>query len=453
MIPTTEPLSYVTAGRKAVSPRSRGIGVPVRVLPLPRDILSTESAFALFLFSGHFKTFPALRWFPVDLTIFLFLLTFVLIGREWLAGRLVLPRLTLAPALILLFSEFAAASLFWSSLDPLNSDKLLRFLVLTAPSFFIALLIGRERERLERLMRIVLLLSVAIIAYYAYYRLVLGIDLASLNADPVTGRPAEGTDNYLEYAEHAEILFILFLLVVVFGSARQACFAIAGAALALWGLVTIGGRGPFALAILALPLLAAGLLLREGGPGHRLVRVAGLLAALCAIALAGYVALSDRGGADLDQFRTLERYQMQLSQADTSSMDERSRGRQMAFREWLEKPLLGWGIGEFRVQDSYLKYPHNLLLEVLMEMGLVGAVLLFVPAALAVKAAMGIARDRASGWAEFAAAIFFVTQLVSHLTVQGYLADDRFFLALIGLTLAAAPGGVQARLAQGRGVP
>jgi O-antigen ligase len=374
----------------------------------------------------------------------------VLLGREWLSGQLVLPRLTLPAALILLFSEFAAASLFWSSLDPLNIDKLLRFLVLTAPSFFIALLLGRERPRLERLIRMFLLVSAAIFAYYAYCRLMLGIDLASFNADPVTGQPPADVNNYLEYGEHAEILFILFLLVVVFGSARQALFAIAGAAFSIWGLVTIGGRGPFALAILALPLLAAGLLLREGGPGHRLVRVVGLVAALCAIALAGYVALSDHGGADLDQFRTLERYQMQLSQQDTSSMNERSRGREKAFREWLEKPLLGWGIGEFRVQESYLKYPHNLLLEVLMETGLVGAVLLFVPAALAVQATIGIARNRASGWAEFAVAIFFLTQLVSHLTVQGYLADDRFFLALIGLTLAA-PGG-RALLAKSRGV-
>jgi O-antigen ligase len=138
------------------------------------------------------------------------------------------------------------------------------------------------------------------------------------------------------------------------------------------------------------------------------------------------------------QFQTLERYEMQLSGEHTDSVDERLEAQGFAFRQWQERPLFGWGMGEFRVQNSYLEYPHNLLLEILMEIGLVGAFLFFSVCAIAVidcvRAAQSAARP---GWVEMAIALLFLTELASHLTVQGYLADDRYFLAYMGMAIGA----------------
>src|SRR5437868_537860 len=70
------------------------------------------------------------------------------------------------------------ASLFWSSIDQRNVDKMLRFLLLTSTSFFAACILGQEKIRRERLLRVLMGLSCAILLYYAYYRYVLGVDMS-----------------------------------------------------------------------------------------------------------------------------------------------------------------------------------------------------------------------------------------------------------------------------------
>src|SRR5581483_507499 len=99
--------------------------------------------------------------------------------------------------------------------------------------------------------------------------------------------------------------------------------------------------------------------------------------------------------------------------------------------------ILGWGIGEFRVYDNELRYPHNLLLEILMELGIVGGVLFFSSCMISLRACLQIARDKRAGWAEIAIALLFMSELISHFTVEGYLADDRIFFALAGMAIGA----------------
>jgi O-antigen ligase len=111
---------------------------------------------------------------------------------------------------------------------------------------------------------------------------------------------------------------------------------------------------------------------------------------------------------------------------------------------WLEKPVFGWGMSEFAIVDDYMWYPHDTLLEILAEMGLVGGLLFFWLSVLAVRASARILGDRATGWPETAIALLFLTALLLHLTVQGNLANDRIFFAFIGLAI-----GSGAALAEG----
>jgi O-antigen ligase len=409
--------------------------VTARILPGLAEFFSIEASFALFLFAGQYKGLPELRGFPVDFTLLFFVVTFCLIAWAIVSGRMKPAPLSLSVLLMLLFSELAVASLFWSSLDPRNTDKALRFLLLTSTSFFVAHMLAQDRGRQARLARTIAWLSCAILLYDAYYRYVLGAAvIAGDELDP--GRYGPRANNYLQYGSHANILFIVFLSLAAFGSLKQLCVAVFGSGAVLYLLLIMGGRGPLAAALLAIPLLALGLLRCPSGSLRRLSHLMALLSGLIVVAAVGYVVVErlEGSGAALErQFRTLDRYQGD----DTSSMNGRLEGRDVAFDMWLQKPILGWGIGEFRVKDSYLEYPHNMLLEILAEMGIIGGFLFIVVCTVAVRDCIGIAKDRTCEWTDAAIALLFLTQLALLLTVQGYLADDRAFFAYMGLVIGS----------------
>lgn len=395
------------------------------------DLFSIEASFTLYLFAGRYKTFPELRGFPVDFTLFFFVVTCALIAWALVSGRMRPFPLSLPVLLIILFSEFSVASLFWSSLDPLNKDKLVRFLVLTSPSFFAAHMFAQDQVRRQRLVRMIAWLSCAVLLYYVYYRYVLGIDMQASNAGYI---PAD-SDNYLQYNEHAAILFIFCVVLAALGSWRQMFAAFAGSGAMLFLLATIGGRGPLALALLAIPLMGLALPLRPHGIVKGLARLSLFVATLCLTAAVTYATMVQIYGSETWEYlRTLDRYELQISSEDTYSMDQRRNARDLAIRQWQKKPILGWGIGEFRV-ESVLGYPHNLLLEILMEMGLIGAFIFFSVSVIGIIECVRLMRSRRCGWAEIATALLYLTDLLSHLTVQGYLADDRFFFACLGFVV------------------
>jgi O-antigen ligase len=431
------------------------MGAPPRALPVGvtgkersyrfclrlADLVSIEASFLLFLFAGRYKNLPELRGFPIDFTLLFFTTTLALIAWAIVAGRL--RPFPLSPGILsmIAFCALATASLFWSSIDDLNIDKMVRFLFLTSPSFFAAYMFAQDKQRKERLLRLLVWFSCAILLYYGYYRCILGIDVA---ADAETDGYA---DNYLEYSSHASIIFIIFLCLAAYGSPKQLGIAIIGSSAALFALVAIGGRGPLTLALLAIPLLALGLLSRSVSLQRlkRLILFVSALIVIGGVGYGGFVQLSEPN-AVWEQLHTLDRYQAQLSGEETHSVDLRIDGQEDAYRRWLEKPLLGWGFGEFRVQHNDLAYPHNLLLEILMEIGLAGAFFFVCMCAVAVIECVRLVQDRNANWINSGIALLFLTDLVSHLTVEGYLADDRAFFAYLGLVLGLS------RAAERRGI-
>jgi len=391
-----------------------------------------------FLFAGRYKNLPELRGVGIDFTVLFFTATWCLIALALVSGRMRLVRLTAPVLLMISFTAITVASLFWSSIDDANIDKTLRFFLFTSSSFMAAHFIVQDERRRRRLLRLMPWFCCIILLYYAYSRYVLGIDLADKEA-------SEYANNYLEYGGLAEILFIILLSVAALGSSKQLGAAIIGLSAALFGLVTIGGRGPFVLALLSVPVLVFSLLSRPEPSASRLKRLSILLAGLICFGGLGYAAMarSESPSAKWEGANTIQRFYLELSGEDTKSMDGRREGRRHALERWLEKPIFGWGIGEFRVQDSDLAYTHNLVLEILMEMGLVGAVLFFSACALAVVDCLVAVRDRTSGWVETAIALIFLVELVSHLTVQGYLGDDRVFFAYLGMAIGSRSGAVR----------
>lgn len=398
---------------------------------LLRDLLSIEASLVLFIFSGRFKSLPELQSFPVDATLFFFALTFALIVVRRITGHLK-PLPMDAPDLLMLgFCALGIVSVFWSSLEPKNIDKTWRFALVGMTGYFFVSILAQDRERRARMLRLIIGFSGILLLYYSYHRWVVGVDMRELQ---FTGR-IQG-NNYIEYATHASYLFFVCLPLAIYGPARLLLPAIAGAVASLFALTLIGARGPLVFSVLSIPVAAVALLLRPNqlGPGTR--RLLLFLVVLVGTAWAGYlglVAVKGFSGAT-EQLYTLERLSLQLSHESTNSLDVRSDGRELAFRRWLEKPLLGWGMGEFRLQHSS-DFPHNLALEILMEMGLAGAVLFFPVLAMAVLACYRVARNRQSDWVDAAIALMFFMEFLSHTTVQGYLAESRIYFAMLALMI------------------
>ncbi len=405
-----------------------------RAGPMPRlldDLLSIEMSFVLFLVSGRFKVLPEFQFIPLDPTILFFVLTLGLIVHKCGARQMKPMPLDAADLLMMAFVALGVVSVFWSSLEPKNIDKVWRFALVGVSGYFFASVLAQEQERRERLVRLMIGFSAALMAYYAYHRWVVGVSTWELeNTGRIRG------NNYLEYGNHAAYVFFGCLALVVYGPRRWLLPALAGAVVSLFLLTLIGARGALVFSVLAIPLAAASLFLCRSKFKSGFRRIILLLVVLAAMAWVGYAALVAVKGFSgaAEQLYTLERLGLQLSNEATYSLDVRAEGRDLAFRRWLELPLLGWGMGEFRIQHS-LDYPHNLLLETLMEMGLAGAAL-FVPAQLiALFACWRIARDPDATWVDMAIVLKFVTEFVSHMTVEGYLGDNRMYFALLAMAV------------------
>lgn len=423
-----------------------------RILPDLRDLLSVEAAYVLYVYSGRFKTIAPFRLIPGDLTVLLLALVAGAVAWGLLAGRLRPPPARMPVLLVLLLFEFAGASVFWSSLDPINIEKALRSVLLTGSTFFIACMLGQHAASRARLVRLIALLSVAILAFYLYQRFAVGTTSGSIESGALDRVPEAGT-NYVENAEHAWLLFTICLTLAVLGRPGQYLGALAGLGAAGALLTITGGRGPLLLSVLSVPLLAAGVVAARRDAARRLGRLTVLLVLLAGSGALGYVMLASGSEAEAEQFHTLQRIDAQVSGEATRSMDIRAQGRQHAFDQWLQKPLFGWGIGEYTIQVPDLRYPHNLVLELLMETGIVGAALFLGAAAAAVTACVRIALDGRTGWADAALALMFLTDLGSRVTVQGYLADDRMLFGYMGVIVgcgcarafpARAPRGAMA---------
>ncbi len=408
--------------------RHPGTGLLAR---MREDALSIEASFILFVYAGRYKMLPEFQGSPVDLTLLFFILAVGLTVWGIFSRRLKPMPLDLPNILMLSFTAFGVISVFWSSLEPKNVDKAWRFVLIGVSSYFLVVVLAQDLERRRRIVRLMIGFSIALLLYYSTYRWVLGVDPNDMeNAGRVNG------NNYMEYGAHAAILFYACLSQVILGPRQRLTLAIAGAVLALFALLLIGARGYLVFAVLSISLAAGSLLLSPRGLLTGMRRLLLLVTALVVLCWAGYVAMKAYEGATgaSQQFYTLERIRLQTSNESTHSLDIREEAQDLAFRQWLARPLLGWGMGEFRLQHS-LDYPHNLSLEVLMEMGLAGACLFFPVLILGVATCVAMARDRRLDWTDMTLALLFLTEFISHTTVQGYLPDDRIYFAYLGLIM------------------
>lgn len=425
---------------------------PARLRGLRRLLNAGPEVFlALFLTAGAWKASPAFGWLQsrVDITLVCAALACLsalphLIREPWTRRRLLRVALFVCPLAAL---AATLALRVYPQLSPYGLEKASRFAFLTCPAFVVGLVAARSEASLRRLGACFAMISMAVI-------------LAALVAPP---RFQEGTavTGYLGLGRVAGLgaIAAFGMLAPVVGA------ALCRAALLLtcwplgWWLLVAGARGPLVAAFAASLAYVGGSLRQFFPPRFRpplrrhglwlLALVAG--AVLIAPALGYRVPIPSPwsiGGA----LTTADRLDVLYSEGG-ASFAARLRSFRGAADAFLDHPLAGTGTGTFREGDGpqgTRAYPHNILLEVAAEAGVLGLVpLVFLLSVVAVSLLRPLARLPEPARIALLAVIALYVYTLANAMLSGDINDNRLLFAVCGLAagLYARWGGAPAESA------
>lgn len=326
-----------------------------------------EWLFALFLFAGYYKADPRLAFIQahVDITVLFLILSFCAflyrVFKKPFAQRISMSFAKATVLFILLIACFLGSMLYTESRQ-YGYDKALRFIVLTGWAFFGAGLLITNFPSLRR------------------FSWAIGAISTVMAIDAFAGYPGIGQvsfvtalgSNYIALAR-AGGLGLLATVAFLLPAERRSLTkpALWGmAALQLWAALSAGARGPVLALILSLAFFFA--LSARGFPSIRIERYALRLGVvmLCVLAILGVVGQ--------EMFSTLAfRSQVLVTEGGSSALTRFALYRE-ALGLWARSPIWGSGVGQFSVAvtgEDVRLYPHNIILELGAELGLIGVLI------------------------------------------------------------------------------
>lgn len=314
-----------------------------------------EVTLVLYTNAGLFKADPRLSALsgPVDITL---ALAAVLVAT--LAYRLVLRRERMVwsreISLVFLFAGVILMGLIYTPAGSYATEKAFRFLSLTMLAFFVPILVIKSYRSLW-LFLIGWLGFAALLSVEALGQLGNGQRLSAFNATTISISRAVGV----------AILILLFAVVIGRVSRRWQLTAAAGMALMMLVLVGTGSRGPL-LVLGVTTLFTMGIAFLK--PGRRARSL--LIVAILAITVAGVFVSGLVPATSLERFSGL----IDQEQGIDTSSQARLMVMQVAWHLFTTSPFIGRGTGSVSAFDvgRELTYPHNILLELAAETGIVG---------------------------------------------------------------------------------
>lgn len=378
-----------------------------------------ELVFALFLTAGQFKSDPRVEWLPIDLTLLTALATAVFVIWAFLKGRL---RLPLSLFILLGFYCLFLPALFWTDWNSYAIEKTTRFFTLTLLATVAPLFLIRSRNEFFRFLNALALLG-GIMTIDALLSLITQGEvitarlttnrLTAFGANPISFGRAIGTT---------------LLWVAVLGIERRLNYLLAlgviGAlAVALLG---SGARGPLFGTLVALVLM---LILYKSGSVSRMTRI-------LMIAVVGGIVI--RLSLALIPAISLLRIETFLEGTLGSSELLRLGAFNLAWQGIQENPL-GIGLGGFATKSSLWisstrQFPHNILLETLLEGGWLSGVYLIFLILLALRKVRTLVFRTA--WAPEAMGLFSILFfLLMNDMVSGELNDSKALFAFVGMAI------------------
>ena len=335
-------------------------------LKLFRFLLSGEFLFAAFLLANVFKS--ALPDIPVDLNIVFFALTvFIALKRlflkPYISKKVVLPVL-----LILGFVMMALISLMYSPSVVYSTEKVLILLSLTLWSFVGAFLLINSKASLHKFLKGFMSISVATSVY------VLFDYFASSNVGDFMRIGVEGA-NSLGLGRTAALGSIVIIMLYLFNaevSRVKKMSSLVGLAILILVLFLTGSR--MALVSLGVALVTFLLiktfkvtqddvLINKGA-----MRVAFSLVPIPLL----MIPFSESIQTMITRLGNL------FDGSGAGSYSQRTDRFSLAYNVWKDNPIFGDGLGSYAIHYNGIDeryYPHNIILEVMSELGLVGLIL------------------------------------------------------------------------------
>ncbi|NMC27033.1 MAG: O-antigen ligase family protein, partial [Syntrophomonadaceae bacterium] len=288
-----------------------------------------------------------------------------------------------------------------------------------------ALIISTDPRRLKRLAVIFACLSfvVAIEAFTGY-----------LTSGPNSFIYVYGS-NYLGLGRVIGLSLILVIVYFLFWSniLHERIFAILLALFYLWILLVGGGRGPLLAALFAalIPLLFS-IGVSEGKLKIRRFSIPIFTLIILCIAILGY--LNETGQMTL----TLNRLTVLQEAGMGKSAGARMEYYIYSFDLWKHSTLFGHGIGSWPIISGLgdiRNYPHNIMLEILVELGLIG----FIIFGILIWAAFSLLRpiNRIAYEPIKMLLIMLTVFMLFNAMLSGDISDNRLLFACIGLMPAA----------------
>jgi O-antigen ligase len=339
-------------------------------------VLSFEATFVLFLYSNELKTVINF-YMPVDETVVFGVVAgaigvFVIYCEGiYLRG---VPILVAA----LLFIFWAVASTAWTPSRLLaykDATYLISFTVFSVVAG--CLIMANRRERAVRFFAFVLLIALGMALYGLFIEFYYGNFRYWAGWNDVEGRIYLAFGRTVVNGTGIAFCIAMFLR---FGSIRQ-FGGIAMFAACLLFLLIGGGRGPFLGAVLAamVGLVSRPPIVFRGRFELPYALVAALIIISFAVAYIGYSISYGQMTATVSRLASL------INEAETSGIAQgpnRWEYWARAYEFFLSAPIIGHGLRSFAVlrsgHESAGAHPHNILLQIGCEMGMIGLLLFFV---------------------------------------------------------------------------
>ncbi len=332
-----------------------------------RNVYLGELFFALFLMSGFFK--GAFVNIPFDLT----LLFLVLSGLSALRRFFLYPRISrelfLPIAFYFALASWICLSYYYSTSHIYALEKMLKFIFVTGWAYFGVFFLIKSKNSLLRFLHSLAFISLGM-AIFAVYTLYVSI------SSGVSGFVGVSEGNYLGLGRSAGIGSLIFIILYILGNTTRFIKAIGfvGVLLTSTSLLGSGSRMPLiSLLLLIGYLFIASVKYRSGVIYVR----KGFTNFLAFILISSFAAIGIFSTGAFDT--VMHRLEVLLTEENGgASAAARIERYETAMDMWSDHPILGEGIGSFPLAYSdkdQNDYPHNIFLEFMSELGIVGLLL------------------------------------------------------------------------------